>query len=57
MGGAKGIIFALGALGEARQAATLPQGADAVAPPSQNFVRIALWPTSQIRRSRGVSKT
>ena len=41
---AEGVVFALGALGEARQASTLAQGADAVAPSGQDLVRIALVP-------------
>ena len=40
--GAKGIVFALGALGEAREAAGLAQGANAVAAAGQDFVRIGL---------------
>ncbi len=44
MGGAERVVFALGALGEARQAAALAQRADAVAPPGQNLVRIGLMP-------------
>ena len=44
MRGAERIVFALGALGEAGQSAALPQGADAVAPPGQNLVRIGLMP-------------
>ena len=42
MGGAERIVFALGALGEAGKAAALAQGADAVAPAGQDFVRIGL---------------
>src|SRR3546814_19387009 len=40
--GAERVVFALGALGEARQAAALAQRADAVAPPGQDLVRVAL---------------
>ena len=39
---AERIIVGFGPLGEARQPATLAQGADAVAPPGQYLVRIAL---------------
>ena len=39
---AEGVVFALGALGEAGQTAALAQGADAVPPTRQNLVRIAL---------------
>ena len=42
MRGAERIIFALGALGEAAEAAALAQGADALAPASNNLVRIGL---------------
>ena len=42
MRSAEGIVFALAALGEARQAAALTQGADTVAPSGQDLVRIAL---------------
>lgn len=42
MGGAKRVIFALGAFGEARQAAALADRADTVAAPGQNFMRITL---------------
>ena len=42
MGGAEGVVFAFGALGEARQAAGLAQRADAVAPSGQDLVRIGL---------------
>jgi hypothetical protein len=42
MGGAKGVMRALGAFGEAREAALLAQGADAVTPPGQDLVGIAL---------------
>src|SRR5579864_7025883 len=42
MSRAERIVFALHALGEARQAATLPDGADAVAAPGQDLVRVAL---------------
>jgi hypothetical protein len=41
---AKGVVFALATLGKARQAARLAQGADAVAPPGQDLVRIGLMP-------------
>ena len=40
--GAERVVFALGALGEAGQAAALAQGADAVAPSGEDFVRVAL---------------
>ena len=39
---AEGVVFALGAFGEAGQAAGLAQGADAVAPSGQDLVRIGL---------------
>ena len=39
---AEGVVLALGALGEARQAAGLAQGADAVAPAGEDLVRIGL---------------
>ena len=39
---AERVVFALAALGEAAQAAALAQRADAVAPPGQDLVRIAL---------------
>ena len=39
---AEGVVFALGALGEARQAAALTQRTDAIAPPGQDLVRVAL---------------
>ena len=39
---AERVIVAFGALGEAAEAAALAQGADAVAPPGQDLVRIAL---------------
>ena len=42
MGCAERVVFALGALGEARQAAALAERADAVAPPGQDLVRIGL---------------
>ncbi len=42
MGRAERVVFALGALGEARQAAALAQGADAVAPAGEDLVRIGL---------------
>ena len=44
VGRAERIVFALAALGEAGQAPALAQGADAVAPPGQDLVRIALMP-------------
>jgi hypothetical protein len=39
---AERVVFAFGALGEARQPVLLAQGADAVAPPGQDLVRVAL---------------
>ena len=42
MGGAERIVFALGALGEAGEAAALAQRADAVAAAGENLVRIGL---------------
>ena len=42
MAGAKRVVFAFGAAREAREAAALPQRADAVAPPGQDLVRIGL---------------
>ena len=42
MRGAERVVFALGALGEAGEAAALAQRADAVAPAGQNLVRIGL---------------
>ena len=42
MRGAERIVFALGALGEAGQAAALAQGADALAPAGQDLVRVGL---------------
>ena len=42
MRGAERIVFALGALGEAGQAAALAQRADAVAPAGEDLVRIGL---------------
>jgi hypothetical protein len=42
MRGAEGVVFALGPLGEAGQAATLPQCPDAVAPAGQDLVRVGL---------------
>ena len=39
---AERVVFALGALGEAGQAAALAQGADAVAPAGEDLVRIGL---------------
>ena len=42
MRGAERVVFALGALGEAGEAAALAQRADAVAPAGQDLVRIGL---------------
>src|SRR5690348_7131138 len=42
VGGSEAVVFALGTLCETRQATAGPQGPDAVAPPSQDFVRICL---------------
>ena len=42
MGGAKGVVFALRALGEARETIGLAQGADAVAAPGEDLVGIGL---------------
>ena len=42
MAGAEGVVFALRALGEAREAAALAQRADALAPAGQDLVRIGL---------------
>ena len=42
MRGAERVVFALGALGEAGEAAAHAQGADAVAPPGEDLVRIGL---------------
>ena len=42
MGGAEGVVFAFGPLGEARQPARLAQGANPVAPAGENLVGIAL---------------
>ena len=42
MRGAEGVVFALGALGEAGEPAALTQGADAVAPAGQDLVGIGL---------------
>ena len=42
MGGAEGVIFALGPAGEAGQAIFLPQRANAIAPAGQDLVRITL---------------
>ena len=42
MRGAERVVLALGALGEAGQAAALTQRADAVAPPGEDLVRIGL---------------
>ncbi len=53
MRGAERVVFAFGALGEAGQAAALPQRANAVAPAGENFVRIGLVadiPDQPVRR-------
>jgi hypothetical protein len=42
VGGAERVVFALRALGEAGEAAALPQGADPVATAGQDLVRIGL---------------
>ena len=42
MGGAEGVVFALGALGEAAEAPRLAQRADAVAAAGEDLVRIGL---------------
>ena len=42
MRGAERVVLALGAAGEAGQAAALAQGADAVAPAGQDLVRVGL---------------
>ena len=42
MGRAERVVFALGTLGEARQAAALAKGANAVAAPGENLMRIGL---------------
>ena len=42
MRGAEAVVFALGALGEARQPAALTQRPDAVAPAGQDLVRVGL---------------
>ena len=42
MGGAERVVFAFRALGEARQALALAQGADAIASAGENLVRIGL---------------
>ena len=42
MRGAEAVVFALGALGETRKPAALPQRADAVAAAGQDLVRIGL---------------
>ena len=44
MRGAERVVFALAAAGEARQAAGLTEGPNAVAAPSENFMRIGLMP-------------
>ena len=41
---AEGVVLALRAFGKSRQAAALPQGADAVAAAGEDFVRICLMP-------------
>lgn len=53
MRGPEWVVFTFHALGEAGEAAALPQRADAIAPPGQNFVRVALVadvPDQAIRR-------
>jgi hypothetical protein len=55
MGRAERIVFAFRTSGESRQAPALAQRANAVAPAGKYLVRIGLMPTSQSRRSRGVS--
>jgi hypothetical protein len=57
MGRAERVIFAFGALGEARQPAALAKRADAVAPSGQDLVRIALVPDIPDQPVIGVSKT
>ncbi len=42
MRSAEGVVLALGALGEAGESSRLAQGADAVAPPGEDLVRIGL---------------
>ena len=42
MGRAERVVLALGALGEAGEAAALAQGADAIAPAGQDLVRVGL---------------
>ena len=42
MGGAERVVLALGALGEAREAAGLAQRADAIAPAGEDLVRVGL---------------
>src|SRR3974377_1367002 len=41
---AERVVFALGTLGEAGKSAALTQGADAVAPASENLMRVGLVP-------------
>ena len=57
MAGAERVVFALGALGEAGEAAALAQRADAVAAAGQDLVRIGLMADVPDQRSRGVSNT
>ncbi len=42
MGGAEWVVFALGAFGEARETAALPERANTLAPPGQDLMRIGL---------------
>ncbi len=42
MGGAERVVFALGPAGKAGKSARLAQGADAVAPAGEDFMRIGL---------------
>src|ERR1700733_12421331 len=44
MRGAKGVVLALGALGEARKPAALTQGPNTIAPPGEDLVGIGLMP-------------
>src|ERR1700722_8536629 len=44
MGGAEGVVFALGAAGGAGEAAALTQGGDTVATTGEDLVRIGLVP-------------
>jgi hypothetical protein len=57
MGGAERVVFALGALGEAGEAAALAQRADAVAAAGEDLVRIGLVADVPDQRSFGVSNT